>query len=125
MKNIPNKNIFTEPEGYFDTLSDNIIARRKNHVRQAYIFRAAVAAILLIGLSFMFVLLQPKDPVYQAMDIELQEEVELYISSGHWQAEDVLLMSDDPDFILDQIIEMEYMAYMPDPADPMDDDFWF
>jgi hypothetical protein len=125
MKNIPNKNIFTEPEGYFDTLSDNIIARRKNHVRQAYIFRAAVAAILLIGLSFMLVLLQPKDPVYQAMDIELQEEVELYISSGHWQAEDVLLMSDDPDFILDQIIEMEYMAYMPDPADPMDDDFWF
>ena len=125
MKNIPNKNIFTEPEGYFDTLSDNIIARRKNHVRQAYIFRAAVAAILLIGLSFMFVLLQPKETAYQAMEIEIQEEVELYISSGQWQAEDVLLMSDDPDFILDQIIEMEYLAYMPDPADPMDDDFWF
>jgi len=125
MKNIPNKNIFTEPEGYFDTLSDNIIARRKNHVRQAYIFRAAVAAILLIGLSFMFVLLQPKETAYQAMEIEIQEEVELYISSGQWQAEDVLLMSDDPDSILDQIIEMEYLAYMPDPADPMDDDFWF
>jgi len=125
MKNIPKKNIFTEPEGYFDTLSDNIISRRKKEVRQVYILRAAVAAMLLIGLSFMVVLLQPTEPVYQAMDIEIYEEVELYISSGYWQAEDVLLLSDDPDFILDQIIEMEYMAYMPDPADPMDDDFWF
>jgi len=125
MKNIPNRNIFNEPDGYFDTLSDNIINRKKKEVRQVYIMRAAVAAMLLLGLSLMFVLLQPTEPVYQAMDIELNEEVELYISSGYWQAEDVLHLSDDPDFILDQIIEMEYLAYLPEPADPMDDDFWF
>jgi len=124
MKNISDNNIFNEPEGYFDKLPEDIITRRKNKVRQVYMMRVAVAAILLIGLSFMFVLYQPKEPTYQAMDQGINDEVELYISSGYWQAEDILLLSDDPDSILDEIIEMEYMAYMPDP-DPMDDDFWF
>lgn len=124
MKNTENKSIFTEPEGYFDKLSEEIINRRKNQVRQVYIMRTAVAAILLIGLSFMFMLNQPQEVDYQVYDQGIDEEVELYISSGYWQAEDILLLSDDPDDILDQIIEMEYMAYMSDP-DPMDDDFWF
>lgn len=124
MKNIPEKTIFTEPDGYFDKLPEEIISRRQKKVRQVYMVRAAVAAILLIGLSFMFVLYQPQKPSYQAMDQRIDDEVELYISSGYWQAEDILLLSDDPDSILDEIIEMEYVAYMPEP-DPMDDDFWF
>lgn len=124
MKNIPDKNIFTEPEGYFDKLSEVIITRRKKQVRQVYILRSAVAAILLIGLSFMFVLHQAEEPTYQAFDQGIDDEVELYISSEYWQAEDILLLSDDPNGILDQIIVMEYVAYMPEP-DPLDDDFWF
>jgi len=124
MKNTENKSIFTEPDGYFDKLPGEIINRRKNRVRHVYIMRTAVAAILLIGLSFMFILNQPQEVDYQVYDHGIDEEVELYISSGYWQAEDVLLLSDDPDDILDQIIELEYMAYMSDP-DPMDDDFWF
>ncbi|HSJ69113.1 MAG TPA: hypothetical protein VK921_15625 [Anditalea sp.] len=124
MKNIPNKNIFTEPEGYFDKLPEEIISRRKKQVRQIYIIRTAVAAMLLIGLSFMYVIYQPEEPTNYALDQGLDDEVELYISSGYWQAEDVLLLSDDPNDILDQIIEMEYLAHMPDP-DPMDDDFWY
>ena len=124
MKNIPNKNIFTEPEGYFDKLPEEIISRRKKQVRQIYIIRTAVAAMLLIGLSFMYVIYQPEEPINYALDQGLDDEVELYISSGYWQAEDVLLLSDDPNDILDQIIEMEYLAHMPDP-DPMDDDFWY
>jgi len=124
MKQTPKKHIFTEPEGYFDKLAEEIINRRKKQVRQVYMMRAAVAAILLIGLSFIFVLYQPQEPSYQTLDLGIDEEVELYISSGYWQAEDVLLLSDDPNSILDEIIEMEYLAYMPDP-DPIDDDFWF
>lgn len=124
MKNIPKKTIFTEPEEYFKKLPEEIISRRNKQVRQVYIMRAAAAAILLIGLSLMFVLYPTQERAYHTMDRGIDEEVELYISSGYWQAEDVLLLSDDPDRILDEIIEMEYMAHLPDP-DPMDDDFWF
>ncbi|KEO74530.1 hypothetical protein [Anditalea andensis] len=126
MKNIPNSHIFKEPEGYFDTLPKKVIDRRKTQIRQVYIFRAAIAAILLVGLSFMFLLQQPwvNEADYQVYDPDIEDEVELYISSEIWQAEDVLLLSDDPNEILDKMIEIEYVAYMSEP-DPMDDDFWF
>lgn len=123
MRDIPKNNIFTEPEGYFDKLPEEIISRRKKQVRQVFIMRSAVAAMLILGLSFLLVFLnQPQEPAYTALTIE--DEVEMYISSGYWNAEDVLMLSDDPDAILDEIIALEYLAYLPEP-DPFDDDYWF
>lgn len=123
MKNIPKNNIFTEPKGYFDHLPENIFNKRKKIAKQVFILRSAVAAMLILGFSFLFVFLnQSQESEYTTLLVE--DEVEMYISSEYWNAEDVLTLSDDPNTILDEILAKEYMVYFPE-SDPLDDDYLF
>ncbi|MCE2707666.1 MAG: hypothetical protein LW685_03635 [Algoriphagus sp.] len=45
--------------------------------------------------------------------ISVEEEALLYIESGQWSTEDILSMSDNPNELLDQIIEEELSKTEP------------
>ena len=109
MRNIPKHNIYSEPQGYFAMLPDRVIRRKKAQKQQAMFIRFAAAAVFIIGIV-LFVLRQPSmnETNFQAL---YDQEVELYINSGIWDAEDVLLFSEDPDELLDVIIIEEWSAY--------------
>src|SRR5690606_12686780 len=108
MRNIPKHNIYTDPEGYFETLPERIFRRKRRQKQQAMFVRFATAAVFVIGIAW-FVFRQPSinETNLQAL---YDQEVELYINSGIWDAEDVLLFSEDPDELLDAIIMEEWSA---------------
>ncbi|WP_143961643.1 hypothetical protein [Litoribacter populi] len=124
MKNFPKNNIFKTPEGYFDRLPDEILAQRGQKGKQVFLKTlVGVAAALIIGLAVVFNLWQTDEPTYTA-SAEMDEEIELLINSDFWQAEDILLLSDNPDDILDNLIAMEWENY--DLYDDVDgDDWWY
>jgi hypothetical protein len=103
MNHLPKLKDFQAPEGYFDRLPEQILAKakaRKSHPWAKY----AAAAVLLLGLGFSWQLglLSPDSP-----PLSIDEEANLYIESQIWTAEDILSLSEDPNALLDQIIEEE------------------
>jgi hypothetical protein len=54
----------------------------------------------------------------------MDQEVELYIDSGYWEAEDVLVLSEDPDELLDLIIAEEWSGY-PLSEEQLESEFWY
>jgi hypothetical protein len=103
MNQLPKLKDFEAPEGYFDRLPDQIMLKskaKKSHVWIKY----AAAAVVVLGLTITWQadLLTSK---YQHLTTE--EEALLYIESNIWTAEDILSMADDPNAILDQIINEE------------------
>jgi hypothetical protein len=124
MKNFPKTNIFHEPPGYFDRLPDEILARKDRKSRQVFLTRmVAAAAVLLMGLAVVFNIFW-SDPQTSNYAEAVDTEVEIYISSGYWQAEDILLMSENPDEILDEIIASEWVAFYPENDFP-EEEWWF
>ena len=104
-----NNNIYKVPEGYFETLPDRVIRTKNFKVRQTFIYRMAAAAVVAIGLALFAVKLSlVHDVAFQA---EMDQEVEFYINSGYWAAEDVIGFSDNPDELLDIIITEEWSGY--------------
>ena len=111
MNQLPKFKDFEAPEGYFDHLPDQILAKSKAKKSQTWISFAAAASLLIgMGLSWQAGLFAPK-----AQDLTAEEIALLYIESQVWTAEDILSMSDDPNAILDQIIEEEM---------PLSEDLW-
>lgn len=109
MNKIPKNNIYQVPEGYFETLPDRIIRTRKAKTRQTFIYRMAAAAVLAIGVALFTIKISFVNEVtFQA---EIDQEVEFYINSGYWDAEDVIGFSDNPDELLDIIIAEEWSGY--------------
>ncbi|WP_215223451.1 hypothetical protein [Echinicola shivajiensis] len=108
MKGLPKNNIFKTPEGYFDQLADNILENKRKKTRQVYFTRWAAAAILFLGfgLSIFKISIDSSDNLSNTY--ALDQEMELMIDQGDWFAEDILSLSDDPNAILDQIIEEEW-----------------
>jgi len=103
MRKIPKLDDFQAPEGYFEQLPDEIISRLTEKSKPNWIQYAAAVAILVVGFG-----------VWQFTSINsssdqstLNDEVNLYIESQYWTAEDVLSMSDNPEAILDEIIDEE------------------
>ncbi|HLU88272.1 MAG TPA: hypothetical protein VKZ51_00460 [Cyclobacteriaceae bacterium] len=109
MKKIPKHNIYTAPEGYFESLTDRVFRRKKTQQQQRLIVRIAAAAVFIIGMV-LFSVRQPgvNEGNFQSL---YDQEVELYINSGIWDAEDVLLLAENPDELLDDIIIEEWSAY--------------
>lgn len=112
MNQIPKKNIFIAPEGYFDALPKRIIGGKKNQATQVFLARVAAAAILVVAV-FLFIYNQPA-PNNAALQSVMDQEVEFYINSGYWNAEDVLGFSEDPDELLDLIIAEEWSSPVND-----------
>lgn len=109
MEKAPKHNIYKVPEGYFDTLPDRVFRKKKRVARQVFIYRAAAAAVLAIGFTWFAVRLPYVHEVpFQA---EIDQEVEFYINSGYWDAEDVISLSDNPDELLDWIIAEEWSGF--------------
>ena len=103
MENFPKPLKFNPPDGYFDDLADKIMDRQKVKHKTSW-YRYAAAAALIVSLGVWQ--LSNKDQIQ--LSLSLEEEVNLYIDSNEWTAEDVLSMSDDPNAILDEILAEEF-----------------
>ncbi|MEX0882076.1 MAG: hypothetical protein WDZ72_01260 [Cyclobacteriaceae bacterium] len=111
MNNIPKKNIYKVPEGYFEALPSRILMAKKKKDRRIYISGMVAAAIVVIGiLVFVF---QPEEEQENYYQSNVNEEVEFYIHTGIWGDEEILLLAENPNEILDQITleEWEGMNY--------------
>lgn len=103
MGKLPKIEEFKIPEDYFELLPDQIIGSIKPNQSNTWIrYAATIALILSAGTWFLF------SPEIKPKELSLEEEVNLYIDSQYWTAEDVLSMADNPDEILDQIINEEF-----------------
>lgn len=117
MKNLSKNNIFQTPEGYFENLPNGIVERykRKKTRTVSFIRMTAAAAVVTIGV-FIFAI-KNETTINQTLEADLEDEIELYINSGYWQAEDILSFSDNPDLILDEIIEEEWGSVENGPSE--------
>lgn len=103
MNHLPKLKDLQAPEGYFDRLPDQILAKAKTTKSNSWIKYAAAAAVVLgLGLSWQIGIFTSEPAPLSA-----EEEANLYIESQVWSTEDILSMSDDPNALLDQIIEEE------------------
>ena len=127
MENYPKQNIYEEPDGYFENLSNRIISKQKARRRHNVFIRIAAAAVLVIG-AVLFVNRQPSINI-ENLQTQIDREVELFISSGYWDADDILSLTDNPDDLLDFIIEEEWSGYMVDDSiefdDAIEEEIWY
>ena len=98
---------FKVPEGYFEKLPDKVLRKRTSKVRQMWSARVAAAAVLVLGMVFFVGDYSGQSPDYYG---KIEEEMELWISAGYWNEEEMLLLAEYPDEILDSILE-EAWAY--------------
>jgi hypothetical protein len=102
MEKLPKLSEFIAPAGYFDQLPDQIMDSIKPNKRNTWLrYAASVALIFSIGLWIIY------NPGKEVQKLTLEEEISLYIDSQYWTEEDVLSMTENPDEILDQIINEE------------------
>jgi hypothetical protein len=100
-------NIFKVPQGYFEEFPDSVLKKRKNKVRQMWMSGVAAAAMLVLGVLFFTGEFAGDEPGYYG---QIEEEMELWISAGYWDEEEMLLLADYPNEILDSILD-EAWAY--------------
>lgn len=110
MKTIPKQDIYKIPEGYFNHLPERIIRAKKIKTRKIVLSQWLAAAVLVIGLAIF--VYQPNLPETITLQSAMDLEVEFYINSGYWGAEDVISFSENPDGLLDIIIEEEWSGYL-------------
>ncbi len=103
MNQLPKLKDFEAPQGYFDRLPDQIMAKSKAKKSQIWIkYSTAAAVVLGLAISWQAGIFKS-----QSKELTSEELALLYIESQIWTAEDILSMTDDPNAILDQIIEEE------------------
>lgn len=125
MKNLPKKNIFQTPEGYFDRLPEEILEKNQKRKTRTFTILSslAAAAVIILGM-FLFVLKNDINP-NDSLEANLDQEIDLYINSGYWQAEDILSFADNPNSILDEIITLEWGTYEYEHTDQFEEDWWY
>lgn len=125
MKNLPKKNIFQTPEGYFDRLPEEILEKNQKRKTRTFTILSslAAAAVIILGM-FLFVLKNDINP-NDSLEANLDQEIDLYINSGYWQAEDILSFADNPNSILDEIITLEWGSYEYEHTDQFEEDWWY
>ncbi|WP_192349450.1 hypothetical protein [Algoriphagus sp. Y33] len=119
MQKLPKIKDFKAPDDYFNDLPDAVMDRINIPRSSNWMKYAAASAILVVSLAVWQFNIQDSQFETLAMD----EEVNFYIESQYWTAEDVLSMVDNPEEILDQIIEEE-MMYEVDVVDD-NDQYWY
>lgn len=104
MEKLPKLQEFKAPEGYFEALPDLILQKSKRDRTGIFIRYAAAASVLITLGVWQFGLVNTPPPA----PLSLEEEALLHIESNQWSSEDVLGLSENPNEILDQIIEEEF-----------------
>jgi hypothetical protein len=125
MKKSNKTNIFKTPEGYFEDLPERILLGNTKRKTRMYSIASSLsaAAVILLGI-FLFVL--NNDTIQEtSVEANLNQEIDLYISSGYWQAEDILSLGENPNEILDEIISMEWGTTDSESNDQFEDDWWY
>jgi hypothetical protein len=109
MSKIPKLKPFQTPDNYFEELPEKILAKAKRP-KSIPTWSWAAAAVVLLGVG-----LWQAGGFYEDKPILVspEEEALLYIESEQWSTEDVLSLSEDPNALLDQIIEEEYAKSAP------------
>lgn len=125
MKNIPKKNIFQTPEGYFEKLPEDILARYQKRKTRSFTLVSSIAAAAVIVLGMFLFVLKNDINSNNLLEANLDQEIDLFINSGYWQAEDILFFTDNPNSILDEIITMEWGTYQIENTDQYGDDWWY
>ena len=117
MEKLPKFQEFSAPEGYFEALPEKILHKAKKE-KTLILIKYAAAASALITLGFWFLGLSDQN----VPQLTLEEEALLHIESNQWSSEDVLGLSENPNEILDLIIQEELGA-----TDPLwvEDENWF
>jgi hypothetical protein len=118
MERLPKLKEFNTPEGYFEKLPEKILSRSKRNKQKTYLNYAA-AAVLVISLGIW----QFGNNNSSFTPLSMEDQALLYIESNQWTAEDVLSLSDDPNAILDQIIQEELTRINPDWSE--EEKYWF
>ncbi|WP_291782637.1 hypothetical protein [Cecembia sp.] len=124
MEKFSKKEIFKTPDNYFDGLQETIVSRYEGEkVRQISLFkRYAAAAIVVLGFAVYFIN-QTSEPNFTAFS-GLQQEIDVYINSDYWQAEDILMLAENPNSILDEIIRNEWSDYDWE-LDDLENNIWY
>jgi hypothetical protein len=123
MENLPKKNIFKVPENYFDQLTEEILEKNSERKTRILYFRSiAAAAVVIISVSLFVFKSEISNTNY--LDNRISDDINLYINAGYWTAEDVLSLADDPNQILDQIINDEWSNFEINDID-FDEDIWY
>ena len=125
MKHLSKKEVFQTPAGYFEELPDKILLRNENEKTRSIslIRKYAAVAIIILGIGiFAFYQNNPKVIILQA---GLNNEIDLYINSDQWQAEDILSLSENPNSILDEIILTEWGTLDSYYEEDYEIDQWF
>ena len=109
MQKIPKQQPFQVPENYFEELPEKIMTRAcRPKPSRNWTWAAAAAVLLGVGLWQAGEFTTNPSTI-----ISTDEEALLYIDSEQWNAEDVLSLSDNPNELLDQIIEEELAKSEP------------
>ncbi|SFT43160.1 hypothetical protein SAMN04489724_0726 [Algoriphagus locisalis] len=119
MQKIPKIKDFKAPDNYFESLPERIMDRIQPNRSFHWMKYAAAAAILIISLGVW----QFNTSTSQFETLAMDEEVNLYIESQYWTAEDVLTMVDNPEEILDQILAEEMVYEVEDLSE--NDQNWY
>jgi hypothetical protein len=117
MEKLPKLQDFNPPEGYFEALPEEILLKSKKE-KTVFLFKFAAAASVLLTLGFWYLAL----PDQNVAQLTLEEEALLHIESNQWSSEDVLELSENPNEILDLIIQEELEI-----SDPLwiEEENWF
>jgi len=107
MEKLPKLPEFKAPDGYFEGLPDQILSKTKSNSNYSYLKWAAVF-VFFASISIYF-LLPNSESLSPAM--ALDENINLYIDSEYWTAEDILAMSEDPNELLDELFEEEMTIF--------------
>jgi hypothetical protein len=126
MKDLNRHNIFKTPEEYFQDLPERILSKVEQEKTVRFITYSKVAAalvgILIVGASVLY--MSTNTSKISPLQANLHEEIDMYISSGFWQAEDILSLAENPDLILDAII-LEEWGEVNQSAVSDEDEWWF
>ncbi|MCL6258786.1 hypothetical protein M3O96_06805 [Aquiflexum sp. TKW24L] len=108
MENLSNINIFKTPEGYFESLPDRVLEKNEKRKTRTMSFVQMTAAAAVVVIGVFFFVIKNEISIDQSIEANLEQEIDLYINSGQWEAEDILSFSDNPNLILDEIIKEEW-----------------
>lgn len=118
MSKLPKIQDFKAPEGYFDKLPDEILFKTKEQNSFGWM-KYAAAAIFILGFGYW----QWPVNTEQSEWLAMETEVNLYIDSQYWTAEDVLSFSENPDEILAGILDEEF-TFVEENLEDYDDILW-